>query len=137
MRFLDEVELGNTETELRCYVPDHPVLKLIKPDKVKEVCNAGSKFGSVSLIDNFIGGPDLLRTPIGIIFRFKEKLIALTADVETMFPRIKVPLRIAKYSTFCGTKMTINPFYCTSMKDILLGPRVRKLLSVYALQQVG
>ena len=32
--------------------------------------------------DNFLTGPDLLQNLIGIIFRFREQKIAITADTE-------------------------------------------------------
>ena len=64
--------------------------------EVRRVCNAASKFGGVSLNDNLMADPDLLQALIGIIFRFGEKQIALTADVKAMFLQVKSPV-IAKY----------------------------------------
>ena len=90
VRILDEAEDENTKTDLEWYVPHLPVLNPNKPDKVRRVCNAASKFGGVSLNDNLMAGPDLLQSLIGIIFRFREKKIALTADVEAMFLQVKV-----------------------------------------------
>ena len=85
VRILDEAELENTKSDLQWYVPHLPVLNPNKPDKVRRVCNAASKFGGVSLNDNLMAGPDLLQSLIGIIFKFREKQIALTADVEAKF----------------------------------------------------
>ena len=73
---LDEAELENTKSDLQWYVPHLPVLNPNKPDKVRRVCNAASKFGVVSLNDNLMAGPDLLQSLKGIIFRFREKQIA-------------------------------------------------------------
>ena len=97
VRILDEAEIENTKTDLQWYVPHLPVLNPNKPDKVRRVCNAASKFGGVSLTDILMAGPDLLQSLIGIIFRFREKEIALTADVEAMFLQVRVPLLTAKY----------------------------------------
>ena len=66
LSILDESELENTESDLQWYVSQLPVLNPNKPDKVRQVCNAASKFGGVSLNDNLMAGPDLLQSLIGI-----------------------------------------------------------------------
>ena len=48
-------------------------------------------FGGVSLDDNLMAGSDIQQSPIGIIFRFREKQTALNVDVEAMFLKVKVP----------------------------------------------
>ena len=53
-----------------------------KQEKVGRVCNAAVKYKSCSLNDKLISGPDLLRNLLGIIFRFREKQYAITADIE-------------------------------------------------------
>ena len=92
MILLDETELENTKTDLQWYVPHLPLLNPNKPDKVRRVCNAAAKFGGVSLNDDLMAVPDILPSLIGVIFRFRENQIALTADVEATFLQVKVPL---------------------------------------------
>ena len=84
----------NTKRDLQWYVPHLPVLNPNKPDKARRVCNAASKFGGVSLNENLMAGPDLLKSLTGVIFK---KQVALTADVEAMFLQVKVPFLIALY----------------------------------------
>ena len=75
----------------------------LKPKQTLEsetVCNAASKFGGISLNDNLLRGPDLLQTPIGIIFRFSDQKIAITADVEAMFLQVKIPPEDCKVLRF-------------------------------------
>ena len=62
VRILDEAEIENTKTDLQWYVPHLPVLNPNKPNEVKRVCNAASKFGGVSLNDSLMAGPDLLQS---------------------------------------------------------------------------
>ena len=50
-----------------------------------------SKTTCVALNDKPLSGPDLLQSLIGIIFRFREHQIALSADIEAMFLQIAVP----------------------------------------------
>ena len=97
MGVLDETELESTKRDLQWNVPHLPVLSPNKTDKVRRVCNAASKVGGVSPNDNLMAGPALLQSLIGILFRIRQKQIALTADVEAMFLQVKVPLQIAKY----------------------------------------
>ena len=44
VRILDEAEFESTKTDLQWYVPHLPVLNPNKPDKVRRVCDAASKF---------------------------------------------------------------------------------------------
>ena len=45
----------------------------------------------MALNDKLLSGPDLLQSLVGIIFRFREHQIALSADIEAMFLQIGVP----------------------------------------------
>ena len=72
------------------YLPHHPVLNPNKPEKVRRVCNHASKLRGMSLIDVLLIGPDLLRSLWGIIFRFREKPVALIADIEEIFLQVEV-----------------------------------------------
>ena len=61
VRKVDE-EVLSTESDTQWYLPHHPVKRPHKPGKVRRVCNAASKFKGVSLNDNFLSGPELLRS---------------------------------------------------------------------------
>ena len=63
VRILDAKELENTKTDLQRYVPHLPVLNPNKPDKIRRVCNAASKFGGVSLNANLMAGPIFYNHP--------------------------------------------------------------------------
>ena len=91
VRKLEQEEVVSTENDMQLYLPHHPVKHPHKPGKVRRVCNAASKFKGVSLNDKLLSGPDLLRNLLGIVFRFREHLIAITADIESMFLQVAVP----------------------------------------------
>ena len=91
VRKLEQDEVVSTENDMQWYLPHHPVKHPHKPGKVRRVCNAASKFKGVSLNDKLLSGPDLLRNLVGIVFRFREHLIAITADIESMFLQVAVP----------------------------------------------
>ena len=91
VRKLEQEEVVSTENDMQWYLPHHPVKHPHKPGKVRRVCSAASKFKGVSLNDKLLSGPDLLRNLEGIVFRFREHLIAITADIESMFLQVAVP----------------------------------------------
>ena len=137
VRILDEAELENTKSDLQWYVPHLPVLNPNKPDKVRRVCNAASKFGGVSLNDNLMAGPDLLQSLIAIIFRFREKEIALTADVEAMFLQVKVPPTDCKVLRFLWRENHTEPISVYEYGRHIFGAKSSPTCVNYALQQVG
>ena len=82
------------------YLPHHPVINPNKPEKIRRVCNAASRFCRVSLNESLVPGPDLLSDMIGIVLRFRLFCVALTADIEAMFMQIEVPANEQKYLRF-------------------------------------
>ena len=91
VRKVDQAELNETKDKLHWYLPHHPVINPHKPEKVRRVCNAAANYQGVALNDKLLPGPDLLQSLIGIIFRFREHQIALSADIEAMFLQVAVP----------------------------------------------
>ena len=91
VRKVQQVQLNETRDKLQWYLPHHPVINPHKPEKVRRVCNAAAKYQGVSLNEKLLSGPDLLQSLIGIIFRFREHQIALSADIEEMFLQVAVP----------------------------------------------
>ena len=137
VRVLGEAELENTKSDLQWYVLHLPVLNPNKPDKVRRICNAASKFGGVSLNDHLMAGPDLLQSLIGIIFRFREKQIALTADVEAMFLQVKAPPADCKVLRFLWRENNTDPISVYEYGRHIFGAKSSPTCVNYALQQVG
>ncbi len=100
VRKLDLAEVQATGDKPQWYLPHHYVINPNKPEKVRRVCNAAAKFKGVSLNDKLLTGPDLLQNLIGIIFRFREHSVAVTADVEAMFLQVSVPSDDCKFLRF-------------------------------------
>ena len=55
------------------------------------VFNAASKFKGASLNDHLMTGPNLLNSSTGILMRFREERVAISADIESMFSHVVVP----------------------------------------------
>ena len=73
-----------------CYLPHHLALNPNKPEKVRSVCRAASKFRGISLKDVLLIGSDLLKSLWGIFFRFRKIPVAVSADTEEMLPQVHV-----------------------------------------------
>ena len=97
---LSSSDLAATTNQQVWYVPHHPVLNPHKPDKVRRVCNAASKFRGESLNDMLLAGPDLLASLMGILARFLESRYALSADIEEMFLQVEFRLEDRKFLRF-------------------------------------
>ena len=87
-----------------------------KPEKVRRVCNAAAEYQAVALNDKLLSGPDLLQSLIGIIFRFREHEIALSADIEAMFLQVAVPTDDSRCLRFQSRESMF-----TSTHDTFLG----------------
>ena len=137
VRILKQEELEATKLERQWYVPHHPVENLNKPGKLRRVCNAASKFRGISLNDNLSTGPDLLQNLIGIIFRFREKKIAITADIEAMFLQVKVPPEECKVLRFLWRDNPKEPVKVYEYGRHIFGAKSSPTCANYALQQVA
>ena len=72
------------------YMPHHPVLSDNKPGKVRVVYDCNAKTHGMSLNEVAHQGPDLTNTLVGVLLRFRQELVAITADIEGMFHQVKV-----------------------------------------------
>ena len=59
--------------------------------KFRVVLNPSSLYMGTSLNAEIIAGPDLSNTLLGVLMRFRQYAIALTADIKAMYYQVKVP----------------------------------------------
>ena len=86
------------------YLPHHPVINKQKPDKIRRVTNAASKYKGTSLNDALLTGPDLLCNLHGLLLRFRQYSVAITADIEAMFMQIGIQPQDQDYLRFLWTQ---------------------------------
>ncbi|GBP34195.1 hypothetical protein EVAR_30748_1 [Eumeta japonica] len=72
------------------FLPHFAVTNPNKPNKIRVVFDAATRFEGKSLNDYLISGPDLLNSLTGILFRFRKGSVAFTGDIRDMFLRVRV-----------------------------------------------
>ena len=73
------------------YILHHPMGNAAKNTKVRIVFDRAVKYEGVALNEKVLQGPDLIDGLLGILLRFRQHPVALTANVEAMFLQVKVP----------------------------------------------
>ena len=82
------------------YLPHFGVYHPQKPDKLRVVFDSSAVFSGVSLNDVLLSGPNLMNQLLGVLIRFREEPVAVTADVEQMFYAFKVRDDHTRYLRF-------------------------------------
>lgn len=62
----------------------------LKPEKLRVVYDCAAKYRQTSLNDQLFQGPNLTNSLVGVLTRFREKPIAVVADIEAMYHQVLV-----------------------------------------------
>ena len=89
------VEINNSKEneDLVWYLPHHPVMHSLKPNKVRVVFDCGAKYKGVSLNDSLMPGPCLTSNLVGVLTHFRKQQVALIGDIQATFHQINVDPR--------------------------------------------
>ena len=70
------------------YLPHHGVININKPERVRVVFDAGTKFEDTCINDKILKGPDLLNNLLSVLLKFKEGLYGVMSDIKQMFHQV-------------------------------------------------
>ncbi|XP_062535245.1 uncharacterized protein LOC134204441 [Armigeres subalbatus] len=85
---LTDEESSSSAPKKVWYLPLGVVQNPNKPGKVRVVWDAAAKTGGVSLNSMLMKGPDLLTSLSSVLFRFRQREVAITGDLKEMFHQI-------------------------------------------------
>ncbi|XP_062704268.1 uncharacterized protein LOC134286640 [Aedes albopictus] len=83
-------ELDNFERRRSWFLPLGVVLNPNKPGKVRLIWDAAAKVKGVSLNTELLSGPDLLAPLLRVMFGFREREVAICADIMEMFHQVLI-----------------------------------------------
>lgn len=72
------------------FLPHFGVKNPNKPKKLRVVFDAKAETKGVSLNSELLPGPDLLNSLLGVLFGFRERAVAVCADLREMFLQVKI-----------------------------------------------
>ncbi|XP_062557256.1 uncharacterized protein LOC134222129 [Armigeres subalbatus] len=83
-------ELTETDPKRVWYLPLGVVINAKKPEKVRVVWDAASAVKGVSLNSVLLKGPDLLTSLTAVLSRYRQKQVAISADIREMFHQVEI-----------------------------------------------
>ncbi|XP_062712096.1 uncharacterized protein LOC134289727 [Aedes albopictus] len=83
-------ELNEADIRRTWYLPLGVVINPKKPSKIRIFCDAAAKVDGTSLNTMLLKGPDFLKTLLEVLFGFRERRVALCADLKEMFHQIQI-----------------------------------------------
>ena len=72
------------------FIPHHGVYHPTKK-KIRVVFDCSAEVNGYSLNKQLLQGPDLTNQLIGVLIRFRQERVAVTADIESMFYQVRIP----------------------------------------------
>ncbi|XP_058456353.1 uncharacterized protein LOC131433776 [Malaya genurostris] len=81
-------ELNDADPRRIWYLPLGVALNPKKPGKIRIFCDAAATVDGISLNTMLIKGPDLLTSLSGVLSGFRERKVAICADIREMFHQI-------------------------------------------------
>lgn len=75
------------------YLPHHPVMHPLKPEKVRVVFDCAAQFAQTSLNQQLLQSPDLTNCIVGVLSCFRQETVGLIVDTQSMFHQVRVEPR--------------------------------------------
>ena len=131
--YIEDVPLDKTTPNI-WHIPHHPVINPNKA-KIRKVLNAASKYHDVSLNNQPMPGPDLMQNLTGVICRFRQKKVAISADIEDMFMQVGVRPKDQKFLRFLWKEG--EKIICFQFRRHIFGARCSRTCCNFALRRTA
>ena len=137
-RKLEEKEVNDYQGPVH-YIAHHSVVKPeSKSTPVRIVFNSSSVYQGHCLNDYWLKGPDLLNNLFGVILRFRENQVALSADISKMYHRVLIPLEDQHVHRFLWRNMeTSRPPDTYVMNVLTFGDKPAPAMAQIALKKTA
>ncbi|XP_055612596.1 uncharacterized protein LOC129759214 [Uranotaenia lowii] len=106
---LTQAEFNKTDPKKTWYLPLGVVTNTKKPNKIRLIWDAAARTGGTSLNDLLLKGPDLLISLMGVLLRFRQRNIAVCADLTEMFHQIRIRDEDKHFQRFLWRKSPEEP----------------------------
>ena len=78
-------------SDVRWYLPHHPVTNTKKPEKVRIVFDWAAKHQGVPMNDYLLQSLNMVQNLVEVLTRFRTENFTFTGDIQEMFLRVSVP----------------------------------------------
>ena len=120
------------------FLPRHGVYKKSAEEKkLRIVFDATDEFGGKSLNNSMLTGPKLQSELPEILLEFREIPIALGADIEAMFSRIRLTKADARYHRFLMTEPTTGEVKVYQMNKLTFGDAASPFVAMATLHKTA
>ena len=121
------------------YIAHHAVVRLEKKSTpVRIVFNSSANYKGHCLNDYWHKGPDLLNGLFGVILRFRENPVAISADISKMYHMIAIPTFDQHVHRFLWRNLEVGKEPDTYVKTVLtFGDRPSPAMAIVALQKIA
>ncbi|XP_021966728.1 uncharacterized protein LOC110861902 [Folsomia candida] len=134
-----EVPPPNKDSNFRCYLPHHFVLKESSTTtKFRVVFDASAKTSNgLSLNDTMMVGPTVQDTLANLIMRFRKHKIAINADIEKMYRQILVSSDDQEFQHIVWRESPDQPFKHYKLLTITYGTAAGPYLATRVLSELA
>ncbi|XP_017888626.1 uncharacterized protein LOC108630075 [Ceratina calcarata] len=114
------------------YLPHFGVQNINKPGKVRIVYDSAAESRGKSFNSFLLAGPDLLKSLLGVLMRFRQFAYAIKADIRDMFLKIKISKEDQDAQRFLwrGANRTGEPKECI-FTSVLFGAKSSPCTAIY------
>ena len=120
------------------FLPHHGVYKKsVEEKKLRILFDATAEFEEKSLNNSMLTGPKLQSELLEILLKFRERPIALGAEIEATFSRTRLTKADARYHRFLMTEPTTGEVEVYQMNRLMFGDAASPFIAMATLHRTA